>query len=202
MKKRYVLIDYENVQPEAIEALVREDCHVLVFVGANQTKVTYEIASVLQRMGERASYIKIAGNGNNALDFHIAYFIGKLAAKEPEAFFHIVSKDTGFDPLIQHLKSEKLMVDRVSLIAELPFHKKAHHQAETGSDYVAAITANLVQRGAARPQTVKTLTSTINAHFYKSLNTAEITNIIEALKKKGFVTVNGTKVTYSLPGGN
>ena len=72
MKKDYVLIDYENVQPTAIEALEHEHFHVIVFVGASQAKVTYEVASVLQRMGERASYIKIAGNGSNALDFHIA----------------------------------------------------------------------------------------------------------------------------------
>lgn len=118
MKKNYVLIDYENVQPTAIEALEHENFHVIVFVGASQSKVTYEVASVLQRMGDRASYIKISGSGSNALDFHIAYYIGRLAAKEPEAYFHIVSKDTGFDPLLQHLKSKKISASRVNPLCQ------------------------------------------------------------------------------------
>ena len=120
MKKNYVLIDYENVQPETMAALEREHFSVLVFVGANQAKVTYEVASVLQRMGDRAAYVKIAGNGGNALDFHIAYYIGQLAAKEPDSYFHIVSKDTGFDPLLQHLKSKNVSASRVESISDLP----------------------------------------------------------------------------------
>ena len=75
MRTNYVLVDYENVQPEAIAVLNREHFKVIVFVGANQAKVTFEIASVLQLMGERAEYIKISGNGPNALDFHIAYML-------------------------------------------------------------------------------------------------------------------------------
>jgi hypothetical protein len=78
---------------------------VLVFVGAGQAKVTFELASVLQRMGEQAAYIKATGSGRNAVDFHIAYYMGQIAAKEPDAAFYVVSKDTGFDPLLQHLRN-------------------------------------------------------------------------------------------------
>jgi hypothetical protein len=52
VKKYYVLIDYENVQPEAIEALDREHYSAIVFIGSSQTKVTDEVASILQRMGD------------------------------------------------------------------------------------------------------------------------------------------------------
>ena len=41
------------------------------------------------------------------LDFHIAYYLGDLAVKEPDADFYILSKDTGFDPLIEHLEGRK-----------------------------------------------------------------------------------------------
>lgn len=54
MRTNYVLIDYENVQPEAMSALNKEHFKVIVFVGANQAKVTFEVASVLQHMGQRA----------------------------------------------------------------------------------------------------------------------------------------------------
>jgi hypothetical protein len=196
MNKNYVLIDYENVQPEAMAALEREHFIVLVFVGANQAKVTYEVASVLQRMGDRAGYIKIAGNGSNALDFHIAYYIGQLAAKEPDARFHIVSKDTGFDPLIQHLKTKKISVSRVKNISDLPSVKVA--VSKSAPNRVAVVIENLKNRGASNPRTLKTLASTINALFQKSLSAAEVESIIAELKKKGVVIVNQTKVSYAL----
>ncbi len=79
----------------------------MVFIGANQTKVPFEVAQAMQAMGSNAEYVKIAGNGSNALDFHIAFYIGQLAAADPTAFFHIISKDSGFDPLIAHLKIEQ-----------------------------------------------------------------------------------------------
>jgi hypothetical protein len=199
MNKKYVLIDYENIQPADMQALDRDSFHVIVFVGANQTKVTYEAAVVLQRMGERASYIKIAGNGNNALDFHIAFYLGELAAKEPDACFHVVSKDTGFDPLIQHLKSRKISVSRVKTLTDLSILKAASPKVWT--DRVSAIVANLTQMGASKPRTLKTLASTINAFFQKTLSEAEVQGIIAELTKKGIVVVNESKVAYAMPDG-
>jgi len=196
MNKKYVLIDYENIQPADMQAIDRDSFHVIVFVGANQTKVTYEAAAVLQRMGERASYIKITGNGNNALDFHIAFYIGELAAKEPDARFHVVSKDTGFDPLIQHLKSRKILVSRVKAVADLSPAKAA--PCKLGADGVSTMVTKLVQMGASKPRTVKTLASTINAFFQKTLTEVEVQSIIEELTKKGIVVVNESKVTYAM----
>jgi hypothetical protein len=196
MNKKYVLIDYENIQPADMQTLDRDSFHVIVFVGGNQTKVTYEAAVVLQRMGERASYIKIVGNGNNALDFHIAFYIGELSAKEPDACFHVVSKDTGFDPLIQHLKSRKISVSRVKTLTDLSLAKAASRKA--GTDRISAIIANLTQMGASKPRTLRTLASTINAFFQKTLSEAEVQGIIAELTKKGIVVVNESKVAYAM----
>ena len=55
----------------------------------------------MQSLGADAEYVRIEGNGPNALDFHIAFYIGNIAAKDPDCYFHIISKDTGFDPLIK-----------------------------------------------------------------------------------------------------
>jgi uncharacterized LabA/DUF88 family protein len=197
MKKNYVLIDYENVQPAAMEALEREHFHVIVFVGASQAKVTYEVADVMQRMGERAAYIKISGNGSNALDFHIAYYIGELASSEPDACFHIVSKDAGFDPLVQHLKSRKVRVGRVKSVNDLPLIKAA--SSISAADRVSAVVTNLKQRESSRPRTVKTLGGTINALFQKKLTESEVEEIIAELTRRGIVLVNQTKVAYALP---
>ncbi len=107
MRTNYVLIDLENVKPAAFELLNHDHFRVMVFAGSNQPKVPVDFADSLQRLGGKTGYIMISGNGPNALDFHIAYYIGRLAAENPNAYFHIISKDTGFDPLIRHLKTQK-----------------------------------------------------------------------------------------------
>lgn len=197
MRTNYVFIDYENVQPEAMAVLSKEHFKVIVFVGANQAKVTFEVASALQQMGERAEYIKISGNGSNALDFHIAYYIGLLASKEPEAYFHIVSKDTGFDPLINHLKGKKILACRSKDVTEIPIVKASN--SKSPSEKIAVIIADLKRRGAAKPRAVKTLTSTISNMFQKQLSDEELQSLLLELQTKGIVSIAGTKVSYELP---
>ncbi len=197
MKTNYVLIDYENVQPATLGVLNRENFKILVFVGANQTKVPFEVAAALQHMGERAQYIKISGNGSNALDFHIAYYIGKIAAKEPEAYFHIISKDTGFDPLIQHLKSTKIMAARSADMSEIPAIRG--NTSKEPENRISVIVADLKRRGASKPRAVKTLSSTINSMFQKKLKEAELSSLLSELSAKGIIAITGTKVSYTLP---
>lgn len=196
MSKRFLFIDYENVIPAAIESLNREEFNIFIFVGASQTKVTFEIASALQLFGERATYIKIAGNGPNALDFHISYYIGRLSNQHRDAHFHVLSKDAGFDPLIRHLNAIGILANRMTSVAELLSESSA---AAVLAERVPIILANLVQRGASRPRTLKTLRSTINALFQKNLSAPEVDTLISELLKKGYVLVAQQKVSYSLP---
>jgi PIN domain len=196
MRNNYVLIDFESVQPESLEALDLEHFKLFVFVGASQTKLPFGVVSAMQRFGERAEYVKISGNGPNALDFHIAYYIGKLAYSDASAFFHIISKDTGFDPLIQHLKSGGVFAGRVKSIDEIPMVKVSNAKSPTDRCRVAADW--LAQTKASKPRTVKTLSSTIASLFQKQLSDAEVAQVIEALTTNGHVFVSGTKVTYAM----
>ena len=56
--------------------------------------------------------VRIEMDGKDAVDFALAYYLGRKATTDPAAFFHIVSKDNGFDPLIEHLKSRRLKIRR------------------------------------------------------------------------------------------
>jgi len=197
MRTNFVLIDYENVQPASLAVLEKEHFKIFVFVGASQSKVNFEIAASLQRLGANANYIKVSGNGSNALDFHIAYYIGQLAAAQPEAFFHIISKDTGFDPLIAHLKARKIFACRSKDISDMPIVKAAN--SKTSDEKLTIVIANLKQRGASKPRTAKTLSSTINSLFQKALPEDELSALLKQMEKQGHINVSGTKVTYSLP---
>jgi hypothetical protein len=120
MSSNFILVDFENVQPDLLAAVEQAKFGVIVFVGASQTKVPFEMAAALQQMGPDATYVKISGNGKNALDFHIAFWIGQLSARFPSAAFHIISKDNGFDPLIAHLKERGISAARRPSISEIP----------------------------------------------------------------------------------
>ncbi|MCY2965588.1 MAG: PIN domain-containing protein [Planctomycetota bacterium] len=120
MNAIHVLIDFESVQPEALAQMVPEKFHVSVFVGANQAKLSYEFAAAMQELGSRGQYVKISGVGMNALDFHIAYYIGRITIADPAAAIYIVSRDTGFDPLIQHLLSKRIKAKRFESVYEIP----------------------------------------------------------------------------------
>ena len=197
MPINYVLIDFENVQPKNIEILSRHPFKVLVFVGASQTKVPYDLAEAMQQLGENAKYIKIGGNGNNALDFHIAFYVGQLSIQEPEAYFHIISKDTGFDPLIKHLRTRKIRIHREKDLAEIPVLQMS--TATSNDEKISAIVKNLAGRGQSRPRKVKTLANTINSLFTQKLQENELMAIVKTLQQKKYITVNEGNVSYKLP---
>ena len=197
MRTNYVLIDYENVQPSSLAGLDAEHFRVIVFVGASQSKLTFDTAAAVQKLGGRAEYIKISGNGSNALDFHIAFHMGRIAAEDPTAFLHVISKDSGFDPLIQHLKERKVSASRSKDVADIPLRKASN--SKSTPEKMDVVVANLQQRGASRPRTVKTLTSTISSLFQKQLCDEDLAALLEALEGKGFIATSGNEVTYSLP---
>lgn len=198
MKTNYLLIDYENVQPKSLSALSGHPFKVIVFVGASQTKVSVEFASALQTLGSNAEYVRVSGNGSNALDFHIAFTVGELSKSDPSAHFHIISKDSGFDPLIDHLRKRGIYAQRAAVIADLLNVKNPAATTDAVPDRLEAIIQNLASRTAGKPRSVKTLSNTINALFGKSLDQVEVANFLKALKKRGHISVDGESVTYHL----
>jgi len=195
LRTNYVLIDFENVQPDSLEQLDHDYFKLLVFVGANQGKVPYDMAACLHRFGDRVEYIKISGNGFNALDFHIAYYIGRLAAADPTAYFHIISKDTGFDPLIHHLRMKKILASRSETIFEIPLVKISN--CKSAAERIEVILGRLKQLKSSKPRKVKTLGSTIATLFQRQLSDKEVTGLINEMADKRYLTVSGARITYA-----
>jgi diadenosine tetraphosphate (Ap4A) HIT family hydrolase len=194
----YILIDFENVHPKNLELVTKHPFKVFVFVGANQTKVPFDLADSMQLLGNDAKYIKIAGNGQNALDFHIAFYIGELAGTNPKAHFHIISKDKGFDPLIKFLREKrKIKVMRETDLAEIPLLRVPVSTSD--DEKIAAIVKNLGGRGQSRPRKVRTLENTINTLFTRKLEKDELGQLIKELQKRKLMVVNQGNVSYKLP---
>ena len=129
MSPTYILIDFENVQPDAADLkLIRgEDYRVRVFHGARQNKFDAALVKALQPLGDNVEYIQCERSGKNALDFHLAFYLGRLVeegiaaspASKQKSRFIIVSKDGGFDALLGHIESLGHEIRRVTDIREM-----------------------------------------------------------------------------------
>lgn len=193
----FVLIDYENIQPKNIEILRSHPLKVFIFVGENQVRIPFETVNAIQEFGSDAKYIKISGNGQNSLDFHIAFYIGQLSVQDPESYFHIVSKDTGFDPLVKHLRGKKIKANRVNDLAEIPILRISN--ATDRDEKIIAVIKNIAGRGQSRPRKLATLSNTINSLFTNKLDETELLNMIKTLQAKKYISLNQENVSYHLP---
>src|SRR5512136_1530992 len=99
-KPRLLLVDFENVQQVEL-ARLDSSYRVIIFVGADQKNVPFDLVTRAQQLGNRVEWQKITGNGSNALDFFIAFQLGQVFAKPPRPECVVLSRDKGFDPLIR-----------------------------------------------------------------------------------------------------
>ncbi|MEO8064252.1 MAG: PIN domain-containing protein [Pseudomonadota bacterium] len=221
MPTNYVLVDFENVQPETLASLAEGQFKVKVFVGATQARgrISFELSHSMQMLGANAEYVKIARSGPNAVDMHIAYFVGKILEREHDAVIHIISKDTDFDPLLEYLRASGVTCKRTKTIAEVaklaqaaararplqkpqralttphvPPPRKAH------SEKLAPIIKQLHSLSG-KPGTRKKLAQTIGNYFKQhggELAEKTIDHLIDELIRLKYVTQTGPNVSYHL----
>jgi hypothetical protein len=134
MSHRYLLVDFENV-PKVDLAALPDDVTVPFFFGASQKSVSKDFLKTALKLGPRFVPVDIEGQGKNALDFHIAFYLGEYLAKFTDADCVILSRDKGFDPLVKHLVGRGFRVRRVASIGEAFAPASGRHvpaRADTG----------------------------------------------------------------------
>lgn len=121
MKELHALVDFENVQPslEALAKLAPRFTDVWLFYGPHQAKQAQAFAG----SNERVTLVPRSGKGSNALDFHLSFYLGYVAAKHPDAELVVVANDRGYDPMLAHARMLKFRARRVGYKA--PVAKKA-----------------------------------------------------------------------------
>lgn len=113
MELTYILVDFENIQPQDMGLLSGEQYQLRIFRGPHQKKLDFDIVESLQPHGDRVKYLQSDRHGKNALDLHIAFYMGRML-QELEANgtpasvntrFVVISHDGGFDALMSHVQS-------------------------------------------------------------------------------------------------
>lgn len=120
MPTNYVLVDFENLQPD-MSGLAGSAHRVLVFIGAKQqtSRHHYDKFDAMFDLGPNLQRIKVPQSGKNALDMHIAFEIGRIFERERDAVVQVISADTDFDPLLATLRAQGYACSRAKDVSGL-----------------------------------------------------------------------------------
>lgn len=192
ISNRLLLVDYENVQQIDVGRL-DEDFQIMVFVGANQKSVPIDMVASTQKLGNRAAWHRIDGNGSNALDFHIACQLGRVIETMPGMHCIVLSKDKGFDPLLRHLNRSGLKCRRINSLLELD--PKGASTEEPNYKRVFDLLSKTDKKF--RPRRRTTLSQHISAMFQKKISQPEVDRIIDLLFASKMISENKNVITYA-----
>lgn len=108
----YVLIDDENVPKLDLSSIEGRTVHVILLLGPGETKLPVEQMLAMMRHAASTQLIRLEQQGKNALDFVLAFYLGRAVQMHPGAYFHLVSKDTDYDSLIKHLEKQHIRIHK------------------------------------------------------------------------------------------
>jgi hypothetical protein len=228
-ERNCILIDFENVQPAVEElALLRDgEHHVVIFHGPHQNKFDAAMVKALQPLGADVEYVQCARNGKNALDFHIAFYLGRLVRDGERdsgaraGQYIIVSKDSGFEALLEHLQSlghAGRMVPSVREAVTLPAplamslatvkqvapKKAVKRPASPAKQTAPTLRERLIENLRAHPENRPSSLPALERHIATLAGSAKpspesIAALIDGLAGEGVVTVGDKTITYAVP---
>lgn len=178
---KWAFIDYENVG-----SLGRVDlaCYerVIVFLGARQPRLDFNDRKYDKPIN--LVVIQLKATHPNNLDFHLAYYLGKFNSEAPTGVtFDVVTNDTGFVPLIAHIKKGGRPCKQVNVVLESVHDDKFIDSFKT-------LPKNLL------PRKVVSLRNYIDSHCNFKGNEVAIQNRFNQLVNANFVKVSGEDIEY------
>lgn len=228
---KHLLIDFENIQPQNLDKLPEKETHIWLFLGATQKMLPIDLVESLLRFGDRAHLIRLQKTGKNALDFYLSYYLGQITATDPQATIGILSRDGGYDILVEHildnqhaqgivrlatLEEVQLQEIEPEIVPILP--KQPEIIAEEPKPTIsiapyfqAALTA-LRQPDAFRPSRLHNLQLNLHNYILRDLlaehsdeeRESTVLNVIKKLQQQKMIEINHERgtITYNLSNEN
>ncbi len=210
----HIFLDYENVHKVDLAIIGSKAVSFMLLMGPRQTKLDVSLVEKLLEHAASVQLVRLTASGKNALDFALAFYVGRAVAADPTGHFHIVSKDGGYDPLIEHLKGKGISARRHDSFATLPFATPVKPSAAAPRVKSSAkpkipildeqemqVLEHFRNSKATRPRSQKRLVSFLVAHLGHKITEAAALAIVENLQRAGHLAIGekGT-VTYTLKG--
>ena len=200
----HVFVYFENVQQIDVSVIGAKSVNFTLLLGAKQTKLDAGLVEKLMMHAASVQIVRLASSGKNALDFTLAYYVGRTVSADPAAYIHIVSKDTGFDPLVEHLRSRHIHAHRHDSFDTLTFSGTAKAttvvaKAEPAGqeESLNRVLEHLRKNVANRPKKKKTLLSHLKSQLGK--DGADAAGMLEKLQKEGHLRIGDKDaVTYNV----
>lgn len=108
------LIDFENVHDDGLEgirALQQED-KVIIFYGIKIKSISFDRHVEIMSTKAHVEYLKTNKVAKNYLDFQLATYLGYVIGKGEKGPVYIISKDTGYDSIVDYWKCHNIKIDR------------------------------------------------------------------------------------------
>ena len=118
-KRHHIFVDFENVQTLNPELPGLSATSLTLLIGPTQN-LNGTFVEQLMALTKEVRLLRIGRPGKNALDFVLAYELGRLAMMDPAASFHVISKDKGYDSLLEHLQARSIDAHRHNDYSDLP----------------------------------------------------------------------------------
>jgi len=193
--KRIILVDFENIQKFDFDNIDTTNTNIAIFVGKSQNKIPFSLVEKAQSFGDRLIWVKIAGDGKNNLDFHLAFELGRLCERmDKDVELIILSKDSGYDSLIRYVNELGIKTRRIANPAELSDSKKQL----PSSNFTKYIVNNLNKiDGQKRPRTLRTLKKHIESLLREKAGPSEIDAILEEMFISGLLSEINNRLKYT-----
>lgn len=213
----HVFVDCENVKKFDPGILGGRTMRFHLFFGPQQKRLDIDVVQKLVEHATTVELIRSMKSGSNALDFVLAYHLGREVLAEPEGYFHIIAKDTGYGALVELLQSRNVKIRQhpdlesfarvLNAKHDLPVApqvnavtKPIKKQPSRELSPIAAKILEILQKSEkSRPKKHKALLSLVGTHCGKDQPAELAKSIVEELQKAGILRI-GEKELVRYPG--
>jgi hypothetical protein len=194
-----IFIDLENVQ-KIDDSYLSPHTKIYIMVGKGQEKLSLDLLKEKYNKVESIEPIKINGVGNNALDFFIAFYLGKYYDDFKNAKIIIYTKDGGYEPLKNHLLEKNINILRINNTTVRNI--KNIELKTTDSNYANDINEKYNEirqhfhpdNKHPRPRSLKTLRKYFEKDLKKiNITKADIEQIIKLMIKENIINITDKK---------
>lgn len=224
LNRRYIFIDFENLQKVKFKKLERVCTKIFIFIDAEEKNIPFTLIRHIQKLGKSVKWVGVEKPMQNGLNYQICYLMATLNQKiSPKIEFAILSNDRSFDSFVNainksgrnclRVKSRKSGVEPISSNkkesitvegekGKMPDNYTNSFLNEPSIDSqllneTANDTIQRLIRSGKRPGEVEMLRNYILLHNQEFTKHGNVDTVINQLQRNKNIAIQGGAVTYN-----